>query len=198
MPPRQREEVINVLLAECICESGMNAAPETIERARGGMPDVIVSFRGLRCVIEGKYSDVNNARDIVLGDATSRVEAGIAHMAIAVVYPAELRTTAFADVKDALRDSRLEVAIVSEAGPGGFRIGNVGDILDDLRRSYDMVANDDVVARSVELLERGMRDVIQVLTYHPAACDNLALLLGVYEPPQETRAEVGEDDDESE
>lgn len=90
-----------MILAECISRRGMVAAPETIITARAqqrALPDVIVTFYGLRCAIEGKSGDVQNAHEQLKADAAERVETGIAYMAIAVVYPATLRTTAFAEL----------------------------------------------------------------------------------------------------
>jgi hypothetical protein len=41
---RRREEVLNVLLAQCICDTGLTADPENILSAHGSrhMPDVLV------------------------------------------------------------------------------------------------------------------------------------------------------------
>jgi hypothetical protein len=93
MSARQREEVLNVTLASLIAARGVPASPETITQKK--MPDVIATFRGLRCAIEGKTGDVTNAQGVVSADARRRVEQGIAHLAIGVVYPKELRSTEF-------------------------------------------------------------------------------------------------------
>jgi hypothetical protein len=58
MPVKSREEVMNVILADCINDSGMSAESENIESNIGGgraLPDVVVSLQGLRCSIEGKW-----------------------------------------------------------------------------------------------------------------------------------------------
>src|SRR5665647_2456959 len=88
-----REEVLNVILAQLLSERGLISLPETVLRRAEGtrLPDVRVVFRGLRTSIEGKYSDVPNAKSIVLGQARERVEEGIAHIGIAVLYPPGLR-----------------------------------------------------------------------------------------------------------
>ena len=79
MTVRYREEVLNTVLAEVILARGMNASPESIRDHGKARPDVIIGFRGLRCVIEGKVGDVAEARKLVIGDAVSglKKESGI-------------------------------------------------------------------------------------------------------------------------
>jgi hypothetical protein len=51
MTTRRREEVRNVLLAQCICDTGLTAGPENILKVGGNrrMPDVLVYLQGLWC-----------------------------------------------------------------------------------------------------------------------------------------------------
>ena len=90
-----REEVLNVILAQILEEHGVISAPERIIKARPGMtrkmPDVLVYFRGLRLIIEGKVEDAPNAEESALSAARQRVEDGLAHIGVAVVYPMLLR-----------------------------------------------------------------------------------------------------------
>ena len=90
-----REEVFNVILAQILEEHGVISAPERIIKARPGMtrrmPDVLVYFRGLRLIIEGKIEDAPNAEENALNSARKRVEEGLAHIGVGVVYPAFLR-----------------------------------------------------------------------------------------------------------
>lgn len=125
MPIRHREEVLNVAVAECISERGMVAAPESIITGSGGpraMPDVIMSFHGLRCVIEGKMGDARNARSQVASDIIDRVESGIAHVAIGIVYPGYLRETPHAELRSAIVGATLEFLVCSEAGNGEWKL----------------------------------------------------------------------------
>src|SRR5437660_565990 len=95
MAEKHREEVLNVVLATCLGNRGIDADPETILRRGRSKPDVIALFRGLRCAIEGKVADTNRAKAVVLADAQGRINQGIAHLAIAVVYPTAMRTIDF-------------------------------------------------------------------------------------------------------
>lgn len=187
MPPRQREEVLNVTLATLIASRGMSAAPETITK-KHQMPDVILTFRGLRCALEGKNDDVPNARDVVASDASKRVEQGIAHLAVGVVYPKPLRSTAFAGLPEAMNKATYEFVVFTEVGPGEWRSGGVDDILDELRRAHELLVRDDVVARAVDHLKLGMAAVSDALLDHPAVCDRLIDVLGIGEAEEDNAA----------
>ncbi len=145
------------------------------------MPDVMVSFQGLRCVLEGKMGDTQNAQVDVADDIRDRIENGIAHIAIGVVYPVFLRNTSFANLHEALTNSTLDFLVCSEAGSGDWRQGTLDTILNELRRSYDTLVRDDVLARAVERLEIGMRSLVDVLSSNTAASTRLAEVLGVYQ-----------------
>jgi hypothetical protein len=56
-PDAQREEAINVRLADLLNDSGASARAETIVRSgrRKKFPDVRVEWAGLRVAIEAKY-----------------------------------------------------------------------------------------------------------------------------------------------
>jgi hypothetical protein len=180
MAPRQREEVLNVTLAALMASRGMAAAPETIT-TQHQMPDVIATFRGLRCAIEGKNDDVTSARDVVASDALRRVEQGIAHLAIGVVYPAFLRSTPFADLHAAMNGASFDFVVFTEVGPGEWRSGGVDEILDELRRAHEALVRDDVVTRAVDRLTIGMAAVSTALLDYPAVCDRLIDVLGIGE-----------------
>ncbi len=118
MTVRHREEVLNTVLAQVIVARGLNASPEAIRRGGTEKPDVLISFRGLRCVIEGKIADVANARGIVLKDAEGRVDTGLAQLAIAVVYEDALRKTPLPSLTAAMAASSYDFCICTEVGPG--------------------------------------------------------------------------------
>jgi hypothetical protein len=84
---RHREETLNTQLAILLSRFGVQADAETIQAQGRARPDVLFNWRGLRVVIEGKFDDHPQARDVVLGDAWGRVQRGIANIAAAVVYP---------------------------------------------------------------------------------------------------------------
>src|SRR5262249_40400981 len=105
-----RQEVLNVLLAQLLHERGLVAAPEQIVRAlQGGergatrLPDVLVDFRGLRTAIEAEIgSGARAAHVLAYEKAKQRVDEGIAHIGVAVVYPAKLRQVGFHRLKEEL------------------------------------------------------------------------------------------------
>ena len=108
MPPRQ--EVLNVLLAQLLHEGGLIAAPEEILTAPEGrrIPDVLVDFRGLRVAIEAEFDSTQDARRKAFRKAGDRVIQAIAHMGIAVVYPASFRRESFEGLKELMASSTLD------------------------------------------------------------------------------------------
>lgn len=196
MSIRRREEVVNVVLAQACCDSGLLADPENILSAQGrrNMPDVVISFQGLRCAVDGKYNDNPNAKAEVLQQVRDRIEIGLCHVGVGVVYPADLRTTGdFHLLKQEVSASELEFFIATEtlAAPMWHK-GNLTVLLEELRRSHTQLAQDDVVTRSVEYLRDGMRNFTATMMLNPVACNRMANLLGVYE---ETKEKAPEDDE---
>ena len=157
MPPRsQRQEVFNVILAQLLQERGAIVAPESIlytgaQRARQ-MPDVIVNYQGLRTAIEGEV-DAPAAREKALASAAHRVETGVAHIGIGVVYPASLRAVEFSQLKAELARAQLEIVVTTEAGNTGFTKGDVDYLERALRSTFEQLIQEDVVAESVALLD---------------------------------------------
>ena len=191
---RQREEVINTMLAACIARRGTAAAPETIRRGGQARPDVMATFRGLRCAFEGKVADVQNARTIVLGDAQLRVEQGIAQIAVAVVYPSHVRTTPFSELEDELsRTSELEFCITTETGAGDWQSGGVDDVLGEMRRIHEHLLGDDVVREAAQQLSVSLSEVASIFVNDGGVCDRLADLLGMGQP--EAAEDAGLEDD---
>jgi hypothetical protein len=176
---RQREEVLNTVLAACIGARGMDASPETILRRGLIKPDVMATLRGLRCAIEGKTADVPHAKAVVLDDARRRVDQGIAHLAIGVVYPRHLRTTPFPQLPDEMSRAVLEFTFITDTGPGSWHTGGITEILGELRRAHDVIVRDDVLQQSVDLLDVGIREVADALFGSGGTCDRLIKILGV-------------------
>ncbi len=190
MADRQREEVLNVVLASCIGARGVTANPETILASPGkarAMPDVIVSLQGLRCAVEGKIGDISGAKKLVMETAKERVDTGIAHLAIGVIYPAELRETAFAHLQEAMESANLEFFVYTEAGEGDWRTGAVDSLLNELRRAHEILSEDDIVQRAVDDLNIGMHAVANILYSSAATCDRLIDLLGIMETVEDAK-----------
>lgn len=180
--------MLNVLLAQCICDTGLTADPENILNVQGNrqMPDVLVYLQGLRCSIDGKYDDNPNWRDELEGQVSKRLADGLAHVGVGVLYPAKLRVLDdFGKLKKALRQQQLRFFIGSETDTPNWQSGDLNHLLEQLRGAQASLASDDVVSRGVELLQAGMDGLISVLLTNPAACENLTKLMGVYEESKE-------------
>ncbi len=169
MPSSQRQEVFNVLLAQLLQERGAVVAPESImytgaQKARQ-MPDVIVNFQGLRTAIEGEV-DAANAKDKAVASAMHRVETGVAHIGVGVVYPASLRAVEFSQLKSELAHAKLEIAVVTETGSSGFVSGDVDHLERTLRSTFEQLIKEDIVAEAVALIDAAVdRFAIPALDY---------------------------------
>lgn len=179
MSERHREEVLNTVLATCIGNRGMHADPETIHRRGRSRPDVLAITRGLRCAIEGKVADTANAKSVALGDAKRRLDQGIAHLAIAVIYPTRIRTTDFKHLPHALSSTALKFCVLTDADQATWREGSINEILAELRRAHDVIVRDDVLQQAVDTLNIGLAEVSAALLVNHGACDRLIKLLGV-------------------
>ena len=181
----RREEVLNVILAQLLHELGLVTAPEQILRSavrgRRRMPDVMVTFQGLRTAIEGKVGDQSGAEAEALADATSRVEQGIAHIGVAVVYHASLRKGPFGNLAERMRRTQLRMAVYSETGGVGWIEGDVDHLAVVLRRTYEQLVQEDVVAAAAQTLDEAVGEFAAALRATPASVERLGEVLGIGE-----------------
>jgi len=209
MPVRQ--EVLNVLLAQLLQERGLVSAPEQIQHFQGlgrRMPDVLVDFQGLRLAIEGEFatraSGTASSAEIRAGRAAlRRVEQGIAHVGVALVYPSKLRSVAFSELKEELERATLRFAIITESvqqqlylfpheEPILFAEGNIDALSEALRRAYEPLIQDEVLQRAVALLEASIERFVTALGAQPAATERFKTTLEVRELPRESEEEKHE------
>ncbi|MCK4334402.1 hypothetical protein KAX06_06430 [candidate division WOR-3 bacterium] len=193
-----RQEVFNVLLAQLLQERGVISTPEDIikvgiEKARR-MPDVIVDFRGLRTVIEGEVSDQPNAETKAFDSAKKRVVEGIAHIGVAVVYPAELREVEFDRLKLTLEKSKLRIAIFTESEEGGFVEADVDYLKDALRLAFENLVKEDIVSKAVAVLNLGVENFAKNIVAKKGIVGRIAKVLGIRELPAEKDKNKEEED----
>ena len=191
--PRNREEVINTQLAVLASQLGVTADAETIHTVHGKeMPDVLFQLRGLRVVIEGKFADVANAKQVVLGDARKRVASGLAHIATAVIYPVALRTTSTAKILGALKTTELHYRIVAETHESDWFDGTPASLMDALRRAQEALTKDDIVEETAKSLSSRLEGVAQLWMGQTGACDRLSKILGITIPKGESAEKAEE------
>lgn len=207
--PVVRQEVLNVLLAQLLQERGLEVAPEQIIKDPSGLrrvPDVIVDFQGLRLAIEGEFASPA-AHEKASKSATHRVEDGIAHMGMALVYPSALREMGrgISELKRSLAAARLEFAIITEneATPqeslfpvvvrpaAQFVKGELDDLAEALRKSYERLVEDRVLERAVKFLDNGIEVFVGSLNPQPATTGRFASALGIRELPRAKRKDTG-------
>jgi len=185
-----RREVLNVLLAQLLQERGLVAAPEqiqTLPEEAVAMPDVLVDFQGLRMAIEGEVSPpkpggVRTAQNKARRAALRRVEQGIAHVGVALVYPSHLRLGSFDSMKAELSRASLRFAVITESTqqtaylfpelaeePVQFASGDLGTLAEALRRAYDQLIQDEVLQLAVRRVETGIEYFLNALRIQPAS-----------------------------
>lgn len=182
---RSREEVVNTQLAVLISKLGVTADAETIHVHGSQRPDVLFQLRGLRVVIEGKFADVPNAAQIVHDDAQKRVSSGLAHIATAVIYPVELRTTSTAKILGVLKTAQLKYRIVAETHESDWFEGTPESLMDALRRAQEALTKDDIVEATAKSLSSRLEGVAQLWMGQTGACDRLSAILGIAVPKGE-------------
>jgi hypothetical protein len=195
-----REEVFNVLLALLLHERGVITAPEQSFRQaleeRRHVPDVLVVYRGLRTVIEGKVADKSGAAEKALGQAQDRVSSGVAHIGIALLYPAAIRKiTSFSELSDFLSNCTFKVAVCSETGEAGWADGGLDYLADILRGAFDQLVREDAVVKAVEALNAGIDQFSHSVFISPATIQHAAEILGIRELPKRS-SKKSEDDEE--
>lgn len=184
---RNREEVINTQLAILISTMGVKADAETIHMHGSQRPDVLFQLRGLRVVIEGKVGDNTNADKLVTEDARKRVISGFAHLAVAVIYPIDLRTTSTNKILNTLEEAQLKYKIISEIGESeNWYEGRPTSLMDALRRTQESLAQDDLVEKTAKSLHVQLSGVARLWMGQEGACDRLSKLLGINPPKNET------------
>mgnify|MGYP003586795153 CR=1 FL=1 len=183
---RHREETLNTQLAILLSRFGVEADAETIQVSGRERPDVLFHWRGLRVIIEGKFTDHPQAREVVLGDARGRVQRGIANIAAAVVYPRALRTVATPQLLDALEGSVVAYCMIAESEETVWFEGTPAALMDALRRTQETMAQDDIVANTAQALLEQLTGVTLLWIGQTGACDRLSDLLGMPAPKGET------------
>ena len=195
-----REEVFNVLLALLLHERGVITAPEQSFRQalqeRRHVPDVLVVYRGLRTVIEGKVDDKSGAGDKALAQARDRVSSGVAHIGIALLYPAAIRKTpSFPELQNVLTSCTFKVAVCSETGETGWTEGGIDYLADVLRGTFDQLIREDAVTKAVDALNAGIDQFSRTVFTSSATIQRAAEILGIRELPKRSRKKP---DDEEE
>jgi hypothetical protein len=192
---RHREETINTQFAILLARHGVSAESETIHQSGAQRPDVMFTLGGLRVIIEGKFSDTADAQGVVLGDATKRVQTGICHIAVALVYPKALRTVATAKLEESLSKTRLLFLVVSETGQTDWAEATPSEVLAALRRVCETLIQDDIVEASAASLSERIETIAALWAGQGATCDRLSNLLGMPakrgESPEEREARRG-------
>ncbi|MDW8111699.1 MAG: hypothetical protein RMJ96_08875, partial [Candidatus Bipolaricaulota bacterium] len=151
-----RQEVLNAELARQLEQEGLIAFPEP-RTPQGKLPDVLLALGGLPMMLEAEVDDQPDAETKAYQKAAERIEQGLCCLALALVYPAALRTLSPRQLSDALRTAPLRFALLRPPLPEtpAWRTGNLQALADALRHAYELLVAEDEVQRAVEQLKQG-------------------------------------------
>ena len=183
----------------------MIVAPERILKnpfAARRMPDVLVDYEGLRLVIEGEVAS-RGAKGKAGRSALRRVEEGIAHIGMALIYPAQVRNLGrnVVELKKTLSETILEFAVITEsevtqaqlAFPDHpkkqtdfvrFTRGDLNSLVAELRRAYEQLLKDDVLERAAQALDNAIGTFLSSFPIQPALTARFAEILEIRELPK--------------
>jgi len=155
---RMREEVLNVQLAMVLAEQGEVALPEQL--LPDALPDVLVIFNGLRLSLEGKVADQPQANRLVWQKARERVEKGISHLSLALLYPPELRRVPLLELSNALKSAQLRFSVCAPfTKQPDWQKGDLQVLTATLHRVYQRLVSEDEVAKAVQILREGVNEL---------------------------------------
>jgi hypothetical protein len=146
------------------------------------MPDVLVDFNGLRVALEGKLDTGPQAQRDACADAFERVEAGVAHVGMAVLYPQDLASLPLAQLEEQMPSTSLQVAVFTEASEddsGNWESGDVDHIAELLRRTYEKLTEQNAVNRAAEIIRQGTEEFSIAFLESPGALDRAMQTLGI-------------------
>lgn len=183
---RNRAELIDKQFAVLISKLGTSAEAETILAKGKHRSDILLQMRGIRVVIEAKFVDHVKAETVVLSDARNRVRNGIAHIAVAVIYPLSLRSASTTNVLEELESAELKYCIVSElADKESWYEGTPAKVLARIRRVQEALSKDDIVERTARKISTQLDAISELWIGQTGTCDRLSEFLGISRPAGE-------------
>jgi type I restriction-modification system DNA methylase subunit len=117
---------------------------------------------------------------------------GIAHIAAAVVYTPQLRTTSTTKIIEALEQSQLQFCIIAETHESEWSEGPPTALMEALRRAQEALTKDNIVEQTAEALSLQLETVSRLWNGQPGACDRLSNILRMIPPKGETREQAND------
>ena len=191
-PLPHREETINTLLAIALAHYGLMAEAEIIHQ--GGakkLPDVFFKLDGLDVILEGKLARPG-AQEETHQQATERMIQGLAHIAIAIIYPETLRDVPTTEVETALQSCNFHYLILSETGETDWLEGDLAKLVTDIRQVQATLLEDNLVEVLAKSLGETLETIAQLWTSDPVMCEHFSKTLGIYPVAKETPEKTAE------
>jgi len=114
------------------------------------------------------------------------VKAGIAHIAVAAVYPDELRSAPTTKIVGVLSSAKLRYRLVTETFESETWFeGAPSALMESLRRAQESLTENDIVEKTAKGLSVHLEGIAKLWIGQPGACDRLSKLLGIGIPKKE-------------
>jgi len=151
-----RQEVLNVAFARALHDERIVVAPESVLRydGRRRLPDVIVRYQVLLMIIEGEIDDQPEAAEKAYRAARRRLEEGLTHIAVGVVYPSRLRNLPYEELWREFHRTKLRFTVLTiSALEPRFTTGSFKAFREALEHAYEHLLQEDEVERATEIID---------------------------------------------
>jgi len=178
-----REEVLNVILANQLNVRGLVSVPENIKKTGKGrkIPDIaITQFLGIRIIIEGRYFENASDESSLIEDAKKRIEDGLCSVCFAVLYPPALRHSNYTNLENDLEKAKLRIKVITDTKEEDWVDSNVNGLASFLRKSYELLVREDVVAESVKYLNDAIEKASNLLILNQSTSIKYKDILGIH------------------
>lgn len=192
MAAPHREEPLNTVLAQIMCEHGVQAEAETILRLGKARPDITIRMEGITICVEAKSDYFPKADLEVVKNAQDRLDNELCTIAIAVLYPKDLRLVGTGSVKDEMSNTGLRYKVLVSGASGGnakWFTGTPSSIVDVLRHTYKQLLDEDVVEKSAKEISNTISNIAYLWEGSEKVCEILSDTLKLFKSTNESPVE---------
>jgi type I restriction-modification system DNA methylase subunit len=160
--PKYRQEVINIRIADILREMGFGAEGETI--SSGKLPDVMVEINGIRVNLEGWF-EKKVQEDSILSRCRDRIEKGICNIAIALLYPEDLKEAENDEhLREKIKQNNYKVFVCSPSKTEGTFLGEmrIEQIAELLNRLYGEIINADLLNTQINEIKKAIEKACEI------------------------------------
>lgn len=162
--PKFRQEVINLVISKILNEMSFKAVGEVIYNKK--LPDIIIEIDGIKINLEGWFEKTISI-DKLKEKCKERVEEGICHIAIGLLYPKDLNNAENYEILEIkIKKSNYKVFIFSPSSKGtkDQYLGQITlkQLAESLNHLYGEVVKEDLLKRSIDKIENTIQECANI------------------------------------